>query len=178
VTLKLPIAEAQPSERRSEREPPIQGRFAGRHALLVEDNLVNQKLATLMLKKLGFEVSLANDGDQAIARVEASVKGGAEAGVQLGAQPGGRPFDVVFMDMHMPGTDGVAATRAIRALRSAQELPIVAMTASAFEDDRRACLEAGMNAFLTKPIKFDVVAQTIEAIERERAASTERAPQG
>jgi PAS domain S-box-containing protein len=160
VTLKLPIAEAQPSERRSERDPGIQGRFSGRRALLVEDNLVNQKLATLMLKKLGFEVSLANDGDQAIACVEASVKGGAQAGE--------RPYDVVFMDMHMPGTDGVAATRAIRALRSARELPIVAMTASAFEDDRRACLEAGMNAFLTKPMKFDVVAQTVEAIERER----------
>jgi PAS domain S-box-containing protein len=160
VTLRLPIAEAQPSERRSERALAWHGHFVGRRALLVEDNLVNQKLASLMLKKLGFEVSLANDGDQAIACVEASERA-----------PESR-FDIVFMDMHMPGTDGVAATRAIRALRSAQELPIVAMTASAFEDDRRACLDAGMNAFLTKPMKFDVVAQTVQAIEVERARAT------
>jgi PAS domain S-box-containing protein len=166
IRVRLPIVAS--SEPLSSRPPAAfaasLGRFTGRTALLVEDNVVNRKLATKMLERLGFEVAHAGDGDAAIAAIaaiEAKRAGAPDAARGL--------FDVVLMDMHMPGTDGVAATRILRRTHRQDALPILAMTASAFEDDRRACLDAGMNGFLTKPIHLDRLAEALAALFDERA---------
>ncbi len=115
--------------------------------LLAEDNAVNQKLATRLLAQIGYTVQIANDGLQAIAALEDGT------------------FDVVLMDVQMPELDGLAATRRIRAQWPERPLWIVAMTANAMSGDREACIAAGMNDYLSKPIR-----------PRELAAALERAP--
>ncbi|PID40951.1 MAG: diguanylate cyclase, partial [Proteobacteria bacterium] len=113
--------------------------------LLAEDNLVNQKLATLMLSKAGYQVSVANNGKEA---VETYI-----------ADPDS--FDLIFMDVQMPEMDGKEATQAIRR-QGFDGVPIIAMTAHAMKGDREMCLEAGMNDYLTKPIKREAVFTIIE----------------
>ncbi len=106
------------------------------HILLAEDNPINQKLAVSLLSREGHQVDVVGDGEAALAATDA-----------------GR-YDLVLMDMQMPVLDGVAATRAIRAREPAGvHLPIVALTANAYEDDRDACLDAGMDGFISKPFK-------------------------
>ncbi|MDR3482031.1 MAG: response regulator [Burkholderiaceae bacterium] len=107
--------------------------------LLVEDNLLNQKLAQVLLEKWGHKVEIANNGVEALdwhAR---------------------RPFDLILMDLQMPVMDGLAATAEIRAreARGAKRTPIVAMTANAMEEDRLKCIEGGMDDYLSKPFKND-----------------------
>ncbi|HET8587677.1 MAG TPA: response regulator, partial [Candidatus Limnocylindria bacterium] len=124
--------------------------LAERHPLrilLAEDNAVNQKLATRLLSQLGYAVDIANDGLQAIAALERDV------------------YDVVLMDVQMPELDGLSATRRIRAEWPERPVWIVAMTANAMAGDREACMAAGMNDYLSKPIR-----------PRELAAALERAP--
>jgi PAS domain S-box-containing protein len=129
----------------------VAGRFASGKArvLVAEDNEIGALLATRMLEKAGCEVVRARDGAEAIRSVED------------GAEPGGSPVDLVLMDIHMPGMDGLEATRAIKSRGGCcKAVPIVALTANAFAEDRKRCLEAGMDDFLTKP--FDRLA--LEAI--------------
>ncbi len=103
--------------------------------LVVEDNPTNQRVAVQLLKKLGASAEVAVDGGDAINRLRSRV------------------YDVVLMDCHMPVMDGLEATRAIRALSGeSATVPIIAMTASAMEDDRVACIAAGMNAYVSKPV--------------------------
>ena len=105
--------------------------------LLVEDNPVNQRVAKLTLEKLGHEVTVAGDGQQAI---EAAAKSG---------------YDVICMDLSMPVMDGIEATKQIRMLDSpSSRALIIAMTGHAFNENREACMDAGMDDFLTKP--FDL----------------------
>ena len=106
----------------------------GARALLVEDNEINQEVATELLRELGLWVDLAPDGAVALERVQQNA------------------YDVVLMDMQMPVMDGLTATRQIRQLSWLQELPILAMTANAMTGDRERCLEAGMNDYIAKPI--------------------------
>ncbi len=101
--------------------------------LLVEDNLVNQQVATRFLDRLGQTVTIANNGIEAVAIARA------------------KPFDIILMDMQMPEMDGIEATRRIRA-EVVNPAPIIAMTANASDEDRRRCLEAGMVGFESKPI--------------------------
>jgi len=102
--------------------------------LLVEDHPVNRQLALAQLQLLGLsDVDVALDGELALERVSH------------------RAYDVVLMDMQMPRLDGLAATRALRQLPLPVQPWVVAMTANAFEEDRRACLAAGMNDFISKP---------------------------
>ena len=108
----------------------------GLEILLVEDNLINIELVATLLKRMGMIVSIATSGQDALDCLE-----------QFGSS-----IDLVLMDMQMPVMDGLTATRAIRANRTFDNLPIVAMTANAYESDRRACLDAGMNDFLAKPL--------------------------
>ncbi|WP_273430129.1 response regulator [Chitinibacter tainanensis] len=116
---------------------------ARRHVLLVEDNPMNQKVGVLMLEKLGCRVDLASDGVQAV------------RAVQL------HDYDLVLMDCQMPELDGFDATRQIRALGGRyQQLPIVALTANAFAEDREQCFSAGMNDFMTKPVQIEAL-QTV-----------------
>jgi CheY-like chemotaxis protein len=103
--------------------------------LLVEDNEVNQLVASELLRQMGLEVDIADDGQVALDKVQAAT------------------YDLVLMDMQMPVMDGLTATRRIRALPGFETLPIVAMTANAMASDREACLAAGMNDHLPKPIE-------------------------
>jgi signal transduction histidine kinase/CheY-like chemotaxis protein len=107
----------------------------GARILLVEDNLINQEVATAMMEQAGLAVTTADNGREAVALVE-----------------GGR-FDLILMDMQMPEMDGVAATTAIRLLANGRRVPILALTANAFAEDRKKCLDAGMNDHLGKPVQ-------------------------
>ena len=113
--------------------------------LLAEDNPVNQKLAVLILNKAGYKVEVVNNGRKA---------------VETFAQ---RPddFDLILMDIQMPEMDGLAATKELRA-RGFDSIPIVAMTANAMKGDREICLDAGMNDYITKPVKREVIFEIIE----------------
>ena len=106
----------------------------GAHVLLVEDNAINQEVARELLEGAGLMVDVAANGAEAVDKVSRS------------------HYDVVLMDMQMPVLDGVEATRRIRATDAGRMLPILAMTANAFEEDRRRCEEVGMNGHLVKPV--------------------------
>jgi CheY-like chemotaxis protein len=131
--------------------------------LLAEDNLVNQRVASLILQGMGYEVSVAVHGAVALQMLR-------EAGQS-------HPFDVVLMDVQMPEMDGLEATRRIRAELPAQLQPqIVAMTANAMEGDRESCLAAGMDDYLSKPIKPVALATALEQAAQRRAALKVSAP--
>ena len=121
----------------------VQTDFTGRHILLAEDNQINQEVLCELLKQLGCEVSIVENGRDALqAMTEAC-------------------YDLVFMDCHMPEMDGLHATRYIRQAESLDEstekIPIIALTANATATDREACVSAGMDDFLSKPIKSEVL---------------------
>lgn len=113
--------------------------------LVAEDNMVNQMVILRMLQKLGCQADFATDGRAAVSRVEAN------------------SYDIVLMDVHMPAVDGLEATRRIRKMPSAQScVPVVALTAAATTEDRTACLAAGMNDYLSKPIAFEELRRTLQ----------------
>ncbi|WP_445570745.1 ATP-binding protein [Pseudomonas sp. E102] len=107
----------------------------GRNVLLVEDNPVNQTVIEAMLRSLGFKVSVATDGAQAVRSAESLI------------------FEAILMDCRLPVIDGYEATRQIRQLPGCTDVPIIALTANALQGDREACLAAGMNDYLAKPFK-------------------------
>jgi len=120
----------------------------GWRILLVEDNAVNREIAAHLLVDVGLHVDMAEDGLIAL---------------EMAKQ---HEYDVVLMDMQMPGLDGLGATRAMRRLPGWSGIPIIAMTANAFQEDRRACLAAGMNDFIPKPVEprhlYAVLAKCLE----------------
>ncbi len=118
--------------------------------LLAEDNHTNQVVALTMLERMGYRVDVAGNGVEAVEAAQA------------------RPYDLVLMDMMMPGMDGLDATRAIRTLPgTVGRIPILALTANAFAHDREACLGAGMNGFIAKPLTADRLAGAIAPYLRE-----------
>jgi CheY-like chemotaxis protein len=112
-------------------------------------------IAQKALRRLGFDVTRARDGDEAL-RLAAPTAPGASS-----------PFDLILMDLKMPGVDGAEATRRLRwheAVHRSSRAPVVALTANALDDDRRACMEAGFDAYLAKPFEFRDLAETIERV--------------
>jgi two-component system sensor histidine kinase/response regulator len=113
--------------------------------LLAEDNPVNQKLAKMVLTKAGYQVEVANDGQEAVDKYTRAPEA----------------FDLIFMDVQMPQMDGMKATKAIRD-KGFETVPIVAMTAHAMKGDREKCLEAGMDDYIPKPVKRELVFEMLE----------------
>jgi PAS domain S-box-containing protein len=135
--------------------PARSGALSGAHVLIAEDNAINQQVARELLEAAGATVDIAASGDRAVA---------------LTAAPGAH-YDAVLMDLQMPTMDGFEAARAIRRAPGGAALPIIAMTAHAFEEERRRCLAAGMNDHVPKPVEpaalIDTVARWLRpAIDR------------
>lgn len=122
--------------------------------LLAEDNRVNQQLAKIMFTKAGYQVEVVDNGREATEKYTKSPE----------------DFDLIFMDVQMPEMDGMKATRTIRE-KGFDTIPIVAMTADAMKGDRDKCLEAGMDDYITKPIKRELVFKVIERWVFGREAS-------
>ncbi|MBV2192963.1 MAG: response regulator, partial [Azonexus sp.] len=116
---------------------------AGVHVLLAEDEPINQLIARELLEEVGLRVSVADNGEQAVELVATNT------------------YVLVLTDMQMPVLDGLDATRQIRQLPGGADLPIIAMTANAFAEDRARCLAAGMNDFIPKPIDPDLLYATV-----------------
>jgi CheY-like chemotaxis protein len=158
-----PLAEAPRTAPRPEAAalPPAAARLAGR-VLLVEDNTVNQKVASHVLARMGLEVDVAQHGREAVERL-------------CNAR-----YDAVLMDCQMPEMDGFEATRIIRDPGSRvleHDVPVIAMTANAFAEDRERCLLAGMDDFLVKPVNRQVLADALaKVLGRARASSESEAP--
>jgi CheY-like chemotaxis protein len=128
-------------------KPTMDPGMAARHPLrilLAEDNAVNQKLAMRLLQQMGYRADLASNGLEAVESVQR------------------QPYDVVLMDVQMPELDGLDATRRICALMPAGERPrIIAMTANAMQGDREMCIDAGMDDYLTKPIRVERLVEAL-----------------
>ena len=125
--------------------------FKDRHILLVEDNELNREIAQEILREYGFRVDTAENGAVAVEKIRTAVPGS---------------YDLVLMDVQMPVMDGYTATRQIRALEdpALAGIPILAMTANAFDEDRRNAMESGMNGFLSKPIVIGDLVQELHKI--------------
>jgi CheY-like chemotaxis protein len=116
--------------------------------LLAEDNLINQKLTVRLLEKQGWQISVANNGSEVLNLLDKN------------------RFDFILMDVQMPEMDGIEATKEIRKREkeTGKHIPIIALTANAFEEDKKKCLEAGMDEYATKPIKINKIFSIIEKI--------------
>ncbi len=131
-------------------------RVAGARVLLVEDNELNQEVASAMLAEVGFAVDLAENGRIAAQKVAAS-------------NDTDRPYDIVLMDLQMPVLDGLGATAEIRRDSRNEYLPIAAMTANAMQEDRERCKRAGMAGFIVKPVEPIALWRTLARLIRPRA---------
>ncbi len=125
--------------------------FEGRHILVVEDNELNAEIARCLLEERGFEVDCVYDGSQAVERIRTT-------------KPG--TYDVILMDIMMPVMDGLEAARTIRAMEreDCQTIPIIAMSANAFDDDLKKSVKCGMNGHLSKPVEVDKLYETLHAV--------------
>ena len=125
--------------------------YAGKKVLLVEDNELNREIATAIMEEIGLDVDCVEDGTDA---------------VNIMSSERGNNYDLIFMDIQMPKMDGYTATREIRTLNNSKcaNIPIIAMTANAFEEDRKKAIKAGMNGHIAKPISSDVILENLDQI--------------
>ena len=125
--------------------------YSGKHVLLVEDNELNREIATALLEEIGMTIDSVEDGDVAVATIN--------------RKPADK-YDLILMDVQMPRMDGYTATREIRTLQDNRKanIPIVAMTANAFEEDRKMAFESGMNGHIIKPISIEEIAKVLDKI--------------
>jgi CheY-like chemotaxis protein len=152
ATILLGGVATQPSPDPAARDAAGAETLGERHPLrilLAEDNAVNQKLALRLLSQMGYDAEVAGDGQQAIDALERD------------------DFDVVLMDVQMPELDGLEATRRIRARWPDRALKIVAMTANAMAGDREACLAAGMDDYISKPVRSAELTAALERVPTE-----------
>jgi CheY-like chemotaxis protein len=144
--VRLPVGKSSPQPPHAPAAVPQPGSKPLR-ILLAEDNPANRKLAIYILEQHGHSVESAADGQQA---------------VDLSRQ---RRYDAIFMDIQMPGMDGIEATKIIRMDEAGERrIPIIAMTAHAMNEDRNYCLEAGMDAYLSKPINAQEMVRLAETL--------------
>ena len=136
--------------------------YSGKEVLLVEDNELNREIATEILKSLGMKVDYAADGMEA---------------VEIMSSEAGNQYDMIFMDIQMPKMDGYTATREIRTLKDTKKanVPIIAMTANAFDEDRKKAIKAGMNGHIAKPIDVNVILQNLDRIFGQKGDEDTRA---
>ncbi len=139
----------QENSARPQRDTAVAADFQNLKALLVEDNLINQKVALGVLKKLGIEADVANNGQDALAAWKQG------------------DYNLILMDCMMPVMDGYEATRRIRAAEIGTHIPIVAMTANSMKGDRERCLEAGMDEYVAKPIKIQRLRTALEKVQQQ-----------
>ena len=154
VLISVIAGETEPARPRSVTQQRIDSTLARRmplKILLVEDNLVNQKVATRILERMGYRADIASNGLEAIDALQRQT------------------YDVALMDVQMPEMDGLEATRQIRRIRLKHRPRIIAMTANAMEQDQKACLAAGMDDYVRKPV---TVEDLQAALERSYAAAT------
>ena len=125
--------------------------FTGKRALLVEDNELNREIALALLEATGMEIDTAEDGIEAVSIINEAPED---------------KYDLILMDIQMPRMDGYTATREIRTLKNNRKanIPIIAMTANAFEEDRRKAFETGMNGHIVKPLEIKVIGKTLEQV--------------
>jgi CheY-like chemotaxis protein/HPt (histidine-containing phosphotransfer) domain-containing protein len=133
------------------------GHFNGARVLVAEDNIVNQRVAVRMLKKLGCQPFLAVNGREALEMIEGSSSS----------------YDLVLMDCQMPEMDGYEATLEIRRRMTGRRIPVIAMTANALQGDREKCLASGMDDFVTKPVKMETLAKVIQRWYVDRSSKIE-----
>ncbi len=143
---------AQSGDARASETPPVEKPdFSGRRILLAEDNEMNRMIAEAILTEFGLSIDIACDGTEAVEKMEEAPAG---------------TYDVILMDIQMPKMNGYEAAKRIRALpdRRKAEIPIVAVTANAFEEDRKVALEAGMNGHLAKPYDIPAIVETLSGL--------------
>ena len=153
VTLEYRIADKSYYEQDTEKSSDMDetDRINGKHVLLAEDNDLNAEIAEFILEDMGLIVDRVEDGVQCVARIE--------------QKPAGT-YDLILMDIQMPNMDGYKATQAIRRLSDKEKsgIPIIAMTANAFEEDRKKALEKGMNGHIAKPVDIEKMRKTLQNI--------------
>ena len=145
--LTKPMDIKEETLQKTERE----NRYSGKKVLLVEDNELNREIATALLEEIGISVDCVEDGTDAVERMN---------------EVDDDRYDLIFMDIQMPKMDGYMTTREIRTLKNNKKanIPIVAMTANAFEEDKEKSFKAGMNAHITKPIDIKIILAVLDQV--------------